>query len=141
MIGNQRGFTLIEAVIALSIFLVVVSLFPLFVSALQHQEKKVHILEVSLFFNQLAMEVRETSRITTANGTLFLQIRGQEVSYSRHGARIRRQVNGGGQEIVLQHVASVDFKLISNGVNIFIADTDGGVFSRRLSMIYGRNYE
>lgn len=125
--NNQKGMTLIELMLTVTILVAIVSVMPLLMSAavksagadLQHQEAQ-------LFFRLFSKEVREASQITIAgDGVELSKTDGARVQYERYGSSIRRRVNGTGHEVVLQHIRKVKVDLMGKKVTIEVELQNG----------------
>ncbi|WP_209123048.1 competence type IV pilus minor pilin ComGF [Alkalihalobacillus sp. BA299] len=136
---NEKGFTLIEVILAFIIFLILVSLFPLIIKVIPiilPPTEQPHMLQVELFFNQFSMEVREAEDIQVTGSAIYLSKPNETiVTIERYGTMIRRRVNGQGHEVFLRHISTVSFKLAPHGVVVTIVDSDGTKYERRFSMV------
>ncbi|MFV8827927.1 competence type IV pilus minor pilin ComGF [Alkalihalobacterium sp. APHAB7] len=136
---NQRGFTLIEVIIAFTILLIIASIFPLVIKSipiLPTPTEQPHKLQVELFFNQFSMEIREASEIEVTGDTLRLRKPdGAVISIEKYGKLIRRRVNYQGHDVFLRHVSSVSYQLVPHGVVVSIVDTNGKKYKRRFSFV------
>lgn len=135
MIKQSKGFTLLEVLVTLSIFLIVASVIPHFFNVIKQSEPK-HLqrMEVSLFFQQLANDIQQAATISVVNNTLYLEKNKDEtVTYGYFTNRIRRQINNKGQEIALQNVQNVKFSKWKNGIEVTIIDTFKETYQKRLS--------
>ncbi|MFN7251177.1 MAG: competence type IV pilus minor pilin ComGF [Anaerobacillus sp.] len=131
---KNNGFTLIEVLLAFSIFLVIASFIPQFVKLISDEPKHLHNIEVSLFFQQFAIDIQKSAKIDVANNVLYLQQENNEqVTYAQFQQRIRRQVNQKGQEIALQKVADVHFQKVSNGIDVTVVDLYNQTHVRRIT--------
>ncbi|QOY36100.1 competence type IV pilus minor pilin ComGF [Anaerobacillus isosaccharinicus] len=131
---QNKGFTLIEVLIAFSIFLILASLFPQFIKLISYEAKSIHHLETSIFFQQLSSDVQKSANIYVENNTLYLlQGNNDVVTYGYFQKRIRRQVNNKGQEMVLQNVADVTFSSWVNGIDVLILDLYNQIHQKRIT--------
>lgn len=132
--NSNKGFTLIEVLITFSIFLVITSLIPQFIKLISYEPKLLQHTEVSIFFQQLAMDVQMASTIHVENNILYLQHENEnEITYSFFQFRVRRQVNNTGQEIVLQNVAELNFSKWVNGIDVFVKDRYNQTHEKRIT--------
>jgi competence protein ComGF len=137
------GASLVEALIAFSSFLLLVTLLVPSISVLkQPQHMKGNWLkpmEVELFFQQVTIELRKATDIWTNAGKLYFHNQdGKIVSFERYGKMVRRRVNNHGHEILLMNIHSVNFTLVNDGVIITIEDQNN-TYSKRLSTLPLRN--
>lgn len=135
---NDRGFTLIEAMLALLFLAILTACFPLWLHVIDHPEKKQTIvpMEAELFFQEIGLEVREATQINTDFGKLILKkYSGEAVSYEiyKKGSYIRRKVDDQGNERVLQNVKEVDFNLAGKGVKVTVTGLKGETYERAFS--------
>lgn len=132
---NSLGFTLIEALMALSFLSIVAALVPLFINSLDHAEdtETADPMEVELFFQEIGLEIRESTDITTVYPPRVLYLEkydGRRVSYERYGWSIRRQVDDQGHQVVLQKIRRFDCQLVGDGVKISIEGRKGETYER-----------
>lgn len=122
---NNSGFTMLEMLYAFSIFLLIVSLFPLCLKYLlgndQH-EAKTKKMEWYVFVNQLKKELRLSEDLEVYDNRILLKKHGQEILYERYGPSLRRRVDYKGHEIVLQQVDTYQFTRIPDGVKLTLKD-------------------
>ncbi|MCO7126833.1 prepilin-type N-terminal cleavage/methylation domain-containing protein [Sporolactobacillus shoreicorticis] len=124
---NQAGYTLLSMMLALSVFLIIVSL-AVNVTAFMNQRFQPQWdtqKETRLFFIQTATELHFSHQVSCSTDHRMLTMKkGTDyVSYAfMTNGRIIRQVNRMGYEIVLQQVKSATFQ--SDGEFISIRVTD-----------------
>ncbi|KMM37851.1 competence type IV pilus minor pilin ComGF [Guptibacillus hwajinpoensis] len=127
MRNNEKGMTLLELMLTVTILIAIVSVMPLLMNAavkstgvdLQHQEAQ-------LFFRLFCKEVREASQITIVGDKVeLLKTDGARVLYERYGSSIRRRVNGTGHEVVLQDIRRVKVNLLGKKVTIEVELQNG----------------
>jgi competence protein ComGF len=137
----QKGFTLIEALIAFSIGCTLLTFFPIVINMFYEQKKaELNEKEVELFFTQAGKEIREAITLNETWRKLeIIKQDGKKVTYERYGTLIRRQVNEKGHEVMLQNVKR--FSFFVNGPQVEIVVTGNGdrevkrVFSTRNTVI------
>jgi competence protein ComGF len=139
-LNDKRGFTLLEVLISFSIVLVITSFFPVLIKNLyQLTEKKNGIspLELDIFIQQTKMEVRNAKR-TTSNGSVLTIVNrsDQQVTYAIYQNKIRRRVDGTGQELMLHHVHELSFSEVKNGFICRLKGRNGEAYEFRVSAIY-----
>lgn len=125
---NEGGFTLIEMLFAFTIFLTIVSFFPLITRIILQDddiESRIQRMEWEVFISQIKKEIRTSNKITVANQKLFLEKDGQVITYEKYGTNIRRRVNNTGHEILIQNVSFFKFEKIINGVYVSVTDKFG----------------
>jgi competence protein ComGF len=122
---NNKGFTLVEMILAFSIFLIIVSFIPISISMLYQNglvDERLQKMEWEVFIAQVKKEVRISDRINVDNNKLYLAKDGQTIVYESYGSNIRRKVDLKGHEIMLQNVKTVTFEKIVRGVKISVQD-------------------
>jgi competence protein ComGF len=145
VIKQSKGSTLLETLLAFSCFIVIISLLPTFVTAL-HVPK--HLsggdwlkpMEVHLFFEQIALELRQSNDLSLIWGTLLLsKDNGDTIQIERYGTLVRRRVNYKGHDVMLTNVKMITFHLVENGVEITVTSKRGKQYSKRISLTPYRN--
>jgi competence protein ComGF len=102
---SKNGHTLIEAIIALAVLLMLSSLIPLLFIPIQKQPPISQFEETSLFFSMLGKEIREGKAIEVNNNSLYITLsNGTVLSFSKYHSLIRKQVNGLGHEVWVQNI-------------------------------------
>ncbi|MBB6284638.1 competence type IV pilus minor pilin ComGF [Geobacillus subterraneus] len=130
---RERGFTLLEVLLALAAALTVAAVIPALLSvrplgAIMPVDGFAH-LEWRLFLQQLQIELNETERWTADGATLYLQKwNGDKVSFSLIKSDVIRQVNGAGNETALRHVRAVSYRAGVHGLFVQLSATDGNVY-------------
>ncbi|WP_096201237.1 competence type IV pilus minor pilin ComGF [Bacillus sp. FJAT-45350] len=134
---NTKGFTLIETIISFSIFLLVISLLPLFINALSNDASTPQKFEFTLFCNQLSMDIREASSIHLTGTTLYLyKPSGATVSIEKFGNLIRRRLNGTGHDVLLREVMHVRYEVSNCSVLVTVVDNHNVEYRKFISMSY-----
>jgi len=122
---NNKGFTIVEMMIAFSAFLLIVSFIPLCFRLFYHDgfvEERLQRMEWEVFINQAKKEIRMGEGISVENNTLTFLKSGQSIKYEQYGSNIRRRVGLRGHEIMLQNIKTVTFEPVVNGVGISVQD-------------------
>ncbi len=131
---SNNGFTFTEVLIAFSIFLIIAALIPRLIQLLSYEQSFLQQTEASLFIQQLTLDLQKAATVNVDNQTLYLQQSNNElVTYGYFQQRIRRQVNGKGQEIVFQKVAEVKFTSWKNGIEIWVKDIFQQTYEARIT--------
>lgn len=135
---SNNGFTLIETLLTFALFLMMASLFPLMIQAIPKITiTDAHFMEIDLFFNQLAMEIRQSKEVSINGSTLLLsQTNGDIVTIEKYQDKIRRRVFGAGHEVYLNNIKAVTYEKENHGVKVTIENHDGNVYQRRISQVY-----
>ncbi|WP_257987838.1 MULTISPECIES: competence type IV pilus minor pilin ComGF [Bacillus] len=128
---SNKGFTMLEMLYAFAVFLIIVSFVPLSYKLILNDESmgsRLQTMEWEVFASQAKKEIRMSERIEIQGDKLLIGKGGSIISYEKYGSKIRRRVDNAGHEILLQNVATVEFKGLPQGVVILVKD------------IYGREY-
>jgi competence protein ComGF len=131
---NEKAFTLVETLFALSIFMLIVffltPIFQIFINNIV-SNAKTQALEWDVFGSPFKKEVRASSNGQIISGKIFLTKDGDTIMYEKYGNNIRRRVNMTGHEIVLQNVADFTPELGSSSIKISVTDTWGNKYTMR----------
>ena len=125
---NEDAFTLIEALIAFSIFITIVFFMtPVFQIILNNKdsEKSLQAMEWEVFSSQIKKEIRLSTRAELISNRLILTKDSETIQYEKYGSSLRRRVNSTGHEIILQNVSQNSFTIINNTVKIDVTDLWG----------------
>ncbi|MEH7111906.1 competence type IV pilus minor pilin ComGF [Neobacillus niacini] len=126
--SNEKAFTLLEVIFALSIFTIIVFfMVPLFQIMLENKDinGRLQEMEWDVFCSQIKKEIRISSKVEVISGRLVLTNNNESIYYEKYGSNIRRRVNSTGHETLLQNVSLVTFTRIKNSVEIFVVDVWG----------------
>jgi competence protein ComGF len=122
---NNKGFTIVEMIIAFSAFLFIVSFIPLSFRLFYQNgfvDDRLQRMEWEVFIGQAKKEIRMGERIRVENNRLTFVKNGQSITYEKYGTNIRRKVDLKGHEIMLQNIKEVTFEPIADGVRISVQD-------------------
>lgn len=122
---HNNGFTFIEMIFAFSIFLLIVSLFPLVFQLLSQNgfvEERLQRMEWEVFSAQVKQEVRMCDSLKIENNRMLLRKDKESIMYEKYGSSIRRRVDLKGHEIMLQNIQTVTFEEVIKGVRISVVD-------------------
>lgn len=129
---NNRGFTLIEMLYGLVIFMVLTSLLS-FGTRIIVQNSILHSgykkMEWEVFNSQVKKEIRSAEQITVLEDKILMKKDGRIILYEKYGTKLRRRVDYQGHEILLQDIASFHFENMPASVGIFVKDVNGDDFS------------
>ena len=123
---------MLEMLYAFSIFLLVVSFFPLFFNYFlgnDQIEARLKRMEWHVFVNQIKKELRLAEDINVSDNRLAFTKHGQIILYEKHGNNLRRRVDFKGHEIVLQQVESFQFSPLHDGVKLTLTDLYNQTYS------------
>jgi competence protein ComGF len=111
--SSEYGFTLIESLLLLQIFMMVALLFPLIIktyTSIDHSLSPSSTYEWNLMVIQFRNEFVKAEEIDVKDNLVKLKIGNTIVSYEVYGTNIRRRVDLKGHEIVLQYAPSIIFE-------------------------------
>ncbi|MFJ7746159.1 competence type IV pilus minor pilin ComGF [Peribacillus sp. NPDC097295] len=134
MLRKNEGFTMIEMLFSLMI-LMTISLFVLqLFTIIQIQigtKNKIHPKEWEIFTLQMQQEVRSSKSQDVVGNKLYL-LSGEDLSLiEQYNDKLRRRVNGGGHEVILQNISNVEVEKVDNVIEIHITDKSGKTFFRK----------
>ena len=124
---NEKGLTLLELMLTLTILLAVIWVVPLLMSAaLTESGRDFQQEEASLFFHLFSKEIREATNVAHSKGSIEVTKKdGTMVKYEMYGSSIRRRVNNTGHEIVLQEVRGFVIEVSGSEVMIEVELNNG----------------
>ena len=129
---NEKAFTLLEVLIALSIFSVI-ALFmsPIFQIILNNKDSQAELqaMEWEVFCSQMKKEIRLSTKAQVVSGRLILTKDADTIQYEKFGSNLRRRVNSTGHEILLQNVSEYSFSILNNSVKVMVKDLSGKEYS------------
>ncbi|MFK9093273.1 competence type IV pilus minor pilin ComGF [Bacillus salipaludis] len=126
--SNEKAFTLIEVLIAFSIFATIIFFMaPIFQIILNTKgnDAELQAMEWEVFSSQMKKEIRLSTRAVVDSGRLILTKDTETVQIEMYGSNLRRRVNSTGHEIILQNVSQSTFSIINSAVKIAVTDTRG----------------
>jgi competence protein ComGF len=136
---NDHAFTMLEMLLALSVFLLIASILPLgmkFILDGDVGESGIRRMEWEVFSSQVKKEIRSAEQLTIQPDKLLLKVDGKLIIYEKYSASMRRRVNYVGHEILVQRLASFSFEKIADGVEIRVTDLNGVQYSSRVYYFY-----
>ena len=124
---NEKGLTLLELMLTLTILMSIIWVIPLLMSAALHDAgADFQQEEASLFFHLFSKEVREAANVAHSRGSVDVTKKdGTMVKYEMYGSSIRRRVNNTGHEIVLQEVRGFVVEITGSKVMIEVELNNG----------------
>jgi competence protein ComGF len=130
---NEKAFTLIEVLIAFSIFTTIIFFMtPVFQIILSNKDTEAtfQAMEWEVFSSQIKKEIRQSTRAEVISGRLILtKDTAETIQYEKYGTNIRRRVNSTGHEIILQNVSQYSFNILNNAVKANVTDLWGKEYS------------
>jgi competence protein ComGF len=126
-VKSEKGFTLVEMLVSFTLFLLIVSFFPIIIPLAKqtyNPDFSMNEMEWEIFVNQLAMEYREAKEVRIHATTLTLKMENNQIiTYERYEDKIRRRVDESGHEVVLQHIKNIMYE--QQKERLLIRLTDG----------------
>ncbi|WP_197076552.1 competence type IV pilus minor pilin ComGF [Domibacillus indicus] len=125
--SNNKGFTMLEMLIALTVFTTCAFSVPLLydsASRIIKDSKAEKMMEWELFIIQLRNDMQSSQNWQLSGPQIQYSAAGPNdsvVSISRYNDKIRRQINGKGHEVMLQDVKSASFSM--EGGNVYLSVT------------------
>ncbi|KMY50785.1 competence type IV pilus minor pilin ComGF [Peribacillus loiseleuriae] len=132
---NNRGFTLIEMLLSLSIFILIAGMIVqlyVVVGKELHQDKSLNQMEWEIFLQQVKEELWLSSSQTILNDNIYMVVGEDIVSIEKYNQILRRRVNRTGHQIMLQNVSSFHCRLEGYKIVISVKDLAGNTFTRVL---------
>ncbi|PAD36908.1 competence type IV pilus minor pilin ComGF [Terribacillus saccharophilus] len=133
-ISNNKGFTLLEAVLALGVLMLILASVPPLLDPLT-QDTKSEAVSVRQALHFISMEVHKGGSVYTVKDKLYIQDQqGRTAVFEQYKDMIRRQVDAKGHEIYLHHIE--DLKIIQDGSSIVITikGKEGSSYEKRIDM-------
>jgi competence protein ComGF len=136
---SERGFTMVEMLLSVLLFLLVASMLPLGMKIILDQrvaDNAVRKMEWEVFSSQVKKEIRSAEQLTVQTDKLLMKVDGQFILYEKYASGMRRRVNYQGHEILVQNLSSFSFAKIANGVEIKAKDIQEKDYSVRIHQFY-----
>ncbi len=128
---NQKGFTLVEMLLSLTIFFVIVSFISPILSLANPNYDTDNLateMEWEIFIQQLTKEYRRAQHVSINEKNLSLQLNGEPlITYEPFSDKVRRRVDQSGHEVVLQFVKSIEYKHQNNLLRIKVVYKHGEI--------------
>ena len=124
---NERGFTLVDMLLAFSIFLIIAAFIPLSINMIYRigdVDDRIQRMEWEVFISQVKKEIRmsEYVEVDINNNRLLLLKDGRQILYEKYSSNVRRRVDTKGHEILLQNIETLSFEKVIGGVKISVQD-------------------
>lgn len=133
ILSNNNGFTMVEMLLSLVLFIVitslVVELFAIYKSNMM-QSNQMHRKEWEVFSLQLQKEIRNSMDQQVVPQKIHLTTNNGLVSIEVYQNSVRRTVNGAGHEVMLQNVAHYDVQKEGDYIIVQVTDIGGKVYRR-----------
>jgi competence protein ComGF len=118
---NNRGFTLLDALLSFIVFFIISLSFPLIMKGfetIKTDSVPPRYYEWNLFSENLRNEIWNGENIMISPEQISLDKEGERITYERYQNSIRRRVNERGHEVVLQSIHSLTFFEVPQGVKV-----------------------
>ncbi|MFP7171023.1 competence type IV pilus minor pilin ComGF [Terribacillus sp. 7520-G] len=132
--SSDKGFTLLEALIALGILILILSSIPpLLAPLVQNTEPESLSVRQALHF--ISMEVHKGNFVRIEDDRLFIEDQqGRIAVFEQYKDMIRRRVNGKGHEIYLHHIEKLEFHLDGSTIIAIIKGKEGESFEKHIAL-------
>ncbi|QQK75892.1 prepilin-type N-terminal cleavage/methylation domain-containing protein [Salicibibacter cibarius] len=130
---NDRGFTLLEMVIAMFMFFAVIAVVPIFLQTVTSPGSDLsrNDQEIQTWFQEISKEAKYARDYAVEQNRLIItDIDGVERGYRRSGGNLIRSGKSGGHS-VLQNIDGFHAQLVSDGVMITV-DANEKQYKKRL---------
>lgn len=140
---NNKGFTLLESIIALLVFALCFSLFSLAVKQVQsihNVQQSDRQLEWHLFLNQFEFDLKENKleKVTKEQVVFNQYIEKTEgierVSYKRNSQKLIRQVSSQGYQPMLMKLRTLNFTLNGKFLVIQVEFMNGEIYQSQINL-------
>ncbi|AXM89836.1 competence protein comGF [Anoxybacillus ayderensis] len=132
MIQKEKGFTLIEILMSLTVFFIILSLLTTaFHLSWSYTTKRgnFHYFEWVVFIQQAKIELRESKDVHIYGTTIqFDKWTGERVTYEKYETIIRRRVNATGHEMMLQFIQHISYEKEQTGIRIRVLTDKGDAY-------------
>lgn len=134
---NEKGFTLLETLFSLVLFLMIISITTSSIKTFikrNYKHESVNRLELDNFMKEVQKEANKSiSYSVHSDILLFEEFKQVTVSYRKYATIIRRQRLGAGHEIVLQNIKDIKFIQIGHKqILIKVVDLNGGIYEKTI---------
>ena len=132
-INNEKGYTLVEMLLSLSIFSIIIVFLTNMVPLLRYHAYSNEIadqMQWEMFMNQAKRDIRESDEIllTASYSRILFWKDGSNTLYERYGNRIRRRVDGMGHQLILFNIRSFDYEQIPHGIKFIVTHENGKTY-------------
>lgn len=136
---NEKGFTLLETLFSLVLFLMIISISTSSIKSFvkrNYSYESVNRLELDNFIKEVQKEANKSISFTVHSELLLFEEFNQvSTSYRKYATIIRRQRLGLGHEIVLQNIRDIKFEQISERqILVKIIDLNGGTYEKTIRL-------
>ncbi|WP_062355909.1 competence type IV pilus minor pilin ComGF [Bacillus kwashiorkori] len=134
---TDDGFTLLEMLLSLSIFILITMFITIALPLLKYYANSEEItfqMQWEIFLNQAKIELRSSERvlINRKNQLEIYNKKGEIITYEKYKDQLRRRVNQAGHESLLYRVRSIKFDLFDKGVVITAQYEQGKIYQAQI---------
>ncbi|WP_080874599.1 competence type IV pilus minor pilin ComGF [Oceanobacillus timonensis] len=136
--NNQKGFTLISMLVALTVLTLTLPFVHYALSTLSLKQTYTEALSMQQFFIHLHDDIIASTSIHVADNQLHIRFLDRNdntektATFSQYNHSIRRQVNRQGHEIYLHDVSDVAFEEQTNAIFLTITKESGEVYEKTI---------
>ncbi|MFS0561926.1 competence type IV pilus minor pilin ComGF [Terribacillus sp. 179-K 1B1 HS] len=131
-ISSNKGFTLLEVLITLSILILILSSIPPLLAPMT-QNTETESLSVRQALHFISMEVHKGNFVGIEENRLFIEDQqGRIAVFEQYKDMIRRRVNGKGHEIYLHHIENLEFQLDGSTIIAIVRGKEGASYEKRI---------
>lgn len=132
---NQKGFTLLSMLLAISILFITVPFLEYLTKSLDYTTNYKDLSFYQLFHFMRDDIIRSTDVEIGKQKISLTAIDGSTVTYEKYNDIIRRQVDGTGHEVFIQkNIEDLSFEKISYGIKAIITTKDGAVYEKKFNV-------
>ncbi|WP_167555255.1 competence type IV pilus minor pilin ComGF [Gottfriedia acidiceleris] len=134
---DEKGFTLLETLFSLVLFLIIISISTSSLKSFvkrNYNYESLNRLELDNFIKEVQKEANKSISFTVyPDMLLFEEFNQVTTSYRKYATIIRRQRLGAGHEIVLQNISDIKFVQISQSqILVRVIDLNGGIYEKTI---------
>jgi competence protein ComGF len=134
MLRSGKGFTFIEMLVSLVIFMIICILsVQIFFTMRENLAKNngLDLKEWEVFSLQLQNELRNSKDQYVVENKLYLMVNGSIATIESYENIVRRQVEGKGHEIMLKNIADFHVKQEGTYITVQVTDYEGRQYMRK----------
>lgn len=125
LLKQQRGFTLIEMLLSLAVFIIIAALvlqIVLVVQPARPTSKVLNHMEWEVFLNNLKREVRRGDDTTVSKTRMYISNSNSITTIEQYGIMLRRRVDFSGHEVLLHNVKNFTVSKLDQIITINVTD-------------------
>lgn len=143
MLRKDNGFTMVEMLISLVVFMmlsILVTQMFFIVRENFGKQNQLHFKEWEIFTIQLKNEIRTSKSQSVSNNKLYLMTRGKVVTIERYKNIVRRQVEERGHEVMLQNIADFHVEQDGSVIIVQVLDDEGLSYTRKFYPYFTKEF-